>query len=276
MELGINGATTLTADLPTDFSVAGKAGFDFVEIWAGKLIDYLPKGGLAGIRRDLKRAKVRPLTLNSVEHITFNDPSGQVRKLEEFRRLCQLAAAIGCETVLVVPSPRPGRESAKAVERETVRVLQQLSLIAASSRVRLGLEFLGFRDCSVNTLAQCAAIVERVAKPNVGLVLDTFHFYAGRSTLKSIAGVDPRRIFMVHLNDVEQAPREQMHDALRLLPGEGVLPLLGILRELKKIEYQGPFSVEIFRPAYWKRPPQEIARHARAAALSVLDEAGWV
>jgi 2-keto-myo-inositol isomerase len=275
MELGINGATTLTADLPTDIKTAGKAGFDFVEIWAGKLLDYLASGGVAGIRRDLRRARVQPLTLNSVEHITFNDPSGQVRKVEEFRRMCQVAASIRCETVLVVPSPRPARTSLRAIERETVRVLRQFSTMAGDSGVRVALEFLGFRDCSVNTLAQCATIVEQVARPNVGLVLDTFHFHAGRSTARSIADVDPDRIFMVHLNDVERAPRDRMHDALRLLPGEGVIPLVRILRELKAIGYDGRFSVEIFRPSYWKRPPQEIARQARAAAVSLLEEAGW-
>ncbi len=275
MELGINGATTLTADLPTDIQVAGKAGFDFVEIWAGKLFDYLGRGGISGVRRDLKRARVRPLTVNSVEHVTFNDPSGQVRKIEEFRRMCQLAAAIRCQTILVVPSPRP-RASIRAIERETVRVLRQLSTLAADSGVRVALEFLGFRDCSVNTLAQCAAIVEETARPNVGLVLDTFHFHAGGSTLRSIATVDPQRIFMVHLNDVERAPRDRMHDALRLLPGQGVIPLLRILGELKTLGYDGPFSVEIFRPAYWKRPPQEVADQARAATVSLLEEAGWI
>jgi len=274
MQLGINGATTLTANLPTDIAVAGKAGFDFVEIWAGKLLDYLPQGGLAGLRQDLKRARVRPLTINSVEHVTFNDPSGRIRKVEEFQRLCRLANAIGCETVLVVPSPRPARATAQAVERETVQVLRELSTIAARSDVRLALEFLGFADCSINTLADCAAIVEKVNRPNVGLVLDTFHFYAGASKLRSIAEVDPSRIFMVHLNDVERAPRNRMHDALRLLPGKGVLPLLPILRELKGIGYSGPFSIEIFRPAYWKRAPEQIASQARSAALSVLRNAG--
>ncbi len=275
MQLGINGATTLTADLPTDIAVAGQAGFDFVELWAGKLWDYLSIGGLAGLRRDLKRARVRPLTINSVEHITFNDPSGRIRKIEEFGRLCRLAQTIGCETVLVVPSPRPPRCNAQVIKAETVRVLRDLSGIAAKSNVRLALEFLGFADCSVNTLADCASIVTAVNRSNVGLVLDTFHFYAGGSTVKSIASIDPSRIFMVHVNDVEDVPRRQMHDALRLLPGKGVLPLVPILRGINAIGYDGPFSVEIFRPAYWNRDAGQIARLARTATQAVLEQVGF-
>ena len=62
MELGLNGATTLKADLATDIAVAGEAGFDFVEIWAAKLMGYLERGGLPALRRDLKRAGVTAAT----------------------------------------------------------------------------------------------------------------------------------------------------------------------------------------------------------------------
>ncbi len=275
MELGLNGATTLTAELATDIAVAGTTGFDSVEIWAGKLIGYLDTGGLPALRRDLKRAGVRPATLNSVERITFNDPAGHIRMLEEFRRLCRVAESIGCETVLVVPSPRPKGVSAAAIERESVRILRELSRIAAPHGIRLAYEFLGFADCTVNTLAQCAAIVEKAARPNVGLVLDTFHFFAGGSTLASIRQTDPRRIFVVHINDVERAPRRKMHDALRLYPGKGILPLDGILGSLKAIGYDGKFSVEIFRPQYWNQEPLRVAREAQASSLAVLHRAGF-
>jgi 2-keto-myo-inositol isomerase len=274
MQLGLNGATTLKADLATDIAVAGKAGFDFVEIWAAKLVGYLERGGLAALRRDLRRAGVRPATLNSVERVTFNDPSGHVRMLEDFQRFCHVAEAIGCETVIVVPSPRPKGVSLAAIERESVKILRQLSGLARPHGVRLAYEFLGFADCTVNSLAQCATIVEKVARENVGLVLDTFHFFAGGSRLDSIRQVDPRKIFMVHVNDVERAPRREMHDALRLFPGRGIIPLAGILRALKAIGYAGKFSVEIFRPQYWNRPPLQVAREARSTALAALRQAG--
>jgi len=274
MELGLNGATTLKADLATDIAVAGKAGFDFVEIWAAKLMGYLERGGLPALKRDLKRAGIKAATLNSVEHVTFNDPSGHVRMLEDFQRFCRVAEAINAETVIVVPSPRPKGVSLAAIERESVRVLRELSAIARPYGVGLAYEFLGFADCTVNSLAQCAAIVEKVGRPNVGLVLDTFHFFAGGSSLASIREVNPEKIFIVHVNDVERAPRRKMHDALRLFPGKGIIPLTSILRALKAIGYAGRFSVEIFRPQYWNRPPLQVAREARASALVALRQAG--
>jgi 2-keto-myo-inositol isomerase len=274
MELGLNGATTLRADLATDIAVAGRAGFDFVEIWAAKLMGYLERGGLPALNRDLRRAGVKAATLNSVEHVTFNDPSGHVRMLEDFQRYCRVAEAINAETVIVVPSPRPKGVSLAAIERESIRILRELSGIARPFGVRLAYEFLGFADCTVNSLAQCAGIVEKVARPNVGLVLDTFHFFVGGSNVASIREVDPKKIFIVHINDVERAPRRKMHDALRLYPGKGILPLASILRALAAIGYSGGFSVEIFRPQYWARPPLQVAREARKSAVAALRRSG--
>jgi len=275
MELGLNGATTLKADLATDIAVAGRAGFDFVEIWAAKLMGYLDRGGLPALKQDLKRSGVKAVTLNSVERVTFNDPSGHLRMLEDFQRFCRVAEAMGAETVIVVPSPRPKGVSLKAIERESVNILRELSKIAQPYGLKLAYEFLGFADCTVNSLAQCATIVQKVARENVGLVLDTFHFFAGGSTVASIAKVDPRKIFIVHVNDVERAPRRKMHDALRLFPGKGIIPLAQILGAVKAIGYTGKFSVEIFRPQYWDRPPLEVAREARRTTLTALHQAGF-
>jgi sugar phosphate isomerase/epimerase len=65
-----------------------------------------------------------------------------------------------------------------------------------------------------------------------------------------------------------------MHDALRLYPGKGILPLASILRALKAIGYMGGISVEIFRPQYWSRPPLQVAREARKTAVAAVRQAG--
>jgi 2-keto-myo-inositol isomerase len=65
-----------------------------------------------------------------------------------------------------------------------------------------------------------------------------------------------------------------MHDALRLYPGQGIIPLRAILRALKGIGYDGKASVEIFRPQYWARAPLQVAREARSTSLALLREAG--
>ncbi|NIV38359.1 MAG: isomerase, partial [Anaerolineae bacterium] len=68
---------------------------------------------------------------------------------------------------------------------------------------------------------------------------DTCHFYAGGSALHSIDSVDPRKIYIFHINDVEERPMETIEDAHRLLPGEGVIPLDDILAHLQGIGFDG-------------------------------------
>ncbi len=101
-------------------------------------------------------------------------------------------------------------------------------------------------------------------------MIDSFHFYAGGSTIESIEALDPERLFIFHINDAEDLPREELEDKHRLLPGLGILPLPSIIGALKRIGYDRVTSVEIFRPEYWERDPFELAKDARAATLGVM------
>jgi 2-keto-myo-inositol isomerase len=111
-----------------------------------------------------------------------------------------------------------------------------------------------------------------VARPNVGLVIDSFHFYAGGSIIQSIDTLDADRLFIFHINDAEDRPREELEDRHRLLPGLGILPLGEIIAALRRISYGRVTSVEIFRPEYWERDPLQLARDAKAAVARVLGQ----
>src|SRR3989304_4333539 len=68
-----------------------------------------------------------------------------------------------------------------------------------------------------------------LADSRVGLVIDAFHFYAGGSTLEMLDGLDPARLFIVHLDDAEDRPRAELPDAHPPLPGRGVMPLVPLV-----------------------------------------------
>lgn len=271
MLLGFNGATTMKADLPTDIVVAAQAGFEALEIWAAKLDDYLADHSIDELRALFKAHGMHPASINSIERITFRDTEGHEEVKARCRELCAIAQALGCEVIVVVPSPRPEGAAWEGVKAESVTVLRGLAEIAAPYGVRLAFEFLGFADCSVNTLAGAWEIVREVDVPNVGLVIDAFHFYVGGSELSSIDGVDPAKLYIFHINDAEDRPREALTDAHRLLPGEGVIPLAEIVARLKRIGFDGLCSVELFRPEYWERAPADLAAAAKSATLEVVE-----
>ena len=271
MQLALNGATTMRADLETDIRAASEAHFEWLEIWAPKLQTFLQSHDTTDLNNLFAKQNLKPYSINSIERITFRNADEHRNLVAECDALCRVASELTCPFIVVVPSPLPAGVSRSEVVEQSTRVLDELGRIADGRGVSLAFEFLGQTNCSVQTLGLADEIVRRVNRENVGLVIDSFHFFAGGSTIDSISALDPDRLFILHINDAENLPREQLEDRHRLLPGLGILPLKEIIRALKSIGYDGVASVEIFRPEYWERDPFELAREARAAAERALD-----
>lgn len=274
MKLALNGATTMRADLATDLHAAKAAGFDYLEIWAAKLRAFLNERSTAELRDLFAKSGLSPLSINSIEHISFRDAHAYDSIKRECDELSSIAAAVGCPCIVVVPGRLPnGGASRETVIAESVKVLSELCDIAAKHNISLAFEFLGQTDCSVPTLDLAAEIVREANRTNLGLVIDSFHFYAGNSSFEMIEALDPKVIQIFHINDAEDLPRTQLEDRHRLLPGLGILPLQNMIAAFRKIGYDKVASVEIFRPEYWERDPFALARDARAATERVIAEA---
>jgi len=260
----------MTSDLETDVMATAHAGLKALELWAGKMDEYLADHSLGDLKDLLAEQDVAPMSINSLEFITFRgDEYPQIKA--RCRELCQMAQAIGCPTIVVVPSPTPSRETTwEEIVEEHVKVLRDLSDIAAEYGVRLSFELLGFGWCSVRTPRGAWEIVQKTGRDNVGLVVDCAHVYGGGGLFNEIDAVDPAHIFTFHLDDLEDLPKEAITDAKRLLPGLGVIPLDDICRRLQKLGYNGDCSVELFRPEYWEWNPMELAVKVRGSAEKVL------
>jgi 2-keto-myo-inositol isomerase len=274
---GFNGASTGPADLLTDLRAAREANYDALEIRETKLKAYLEaQGSLPALRERLVGAGLEAISLNTIEDSTLRTDMGQKIVLEKCRILCDVAAALACPFVVAVPSPLRRTDPAQ-VSAKTVEALRAMVALAKPYGVRIGFEFLGFADSSVNTLKAAREIVEAVNDPTVGLVIDAFHFYVGGSTWEMLDQLDPTRLFLVHLDDAEKnVPQEQLTDAHRVLPGDGVIPLRDLVHRVHALGYNGVYSIELFRPEYWKWDPAHLARVAlyKMEALFVGLDAG--
>jgi 2-keto-myo-inositol isomerase len=271
MKIALNGATTMHADLATDIKAAGEAGFELIEIWAAKLREFLKSNSVEDLKRLLKENNLEPYSINSIEHITFRNAEDYAKIKAETEELSQIAGEINCPYVVVVPGKLPENASKEEIIDESVRVLNELADIAEKHDVGLAFEFLGQTDCSVQTLDLCREIVEKVDRKNIGLVIDTFHFYAGNSSFEAIESLNPEKLFIFHINDAENLPKEELTDAHRLYPGTGILPIREIKQRFDKIGYDRMVSIEIFRPEYWNENPFEVARKAKEATEKVLE-----
>jgi 2-keto-myo-inositol isomerase len=273
MKLALNGATIMPSPLASDVEIAAECGYGAIEVWAGKLDAYLREHSLEELGGRLAALGLEPWCINSIEDITPRDGVGRAAVLDELREKAAVARAIGAPSIVVVPGTAPGSMGRDARIADAVEMLRAMSDVAGE--VGLAFEFLGKPGCSAPTLDMAIEIVGAVARTNVGMVIDTFHFHAGGSALDDLERVPIERLFVVHLNGCENRPREELTDAHRLYPGEGVIPSAEILSRLRAREYDGVVSIEIFRPEYWAQDPRAVARTAKARAEAILMKAGY-
>jgi 2-keto-myo-inositol isomerase len=252
----INQVTTLGAAFDAECAAYHDAGFRHVELWFPKLKDL----GLAppAVVARLRDAALTPASACAAGNLLWRGGPGPMERRDEVSRHFELAEALGVPRFVIFDyvEAAPLRDDyAVAAER-----LVALAQIAARHRVRIALEFIA-RSRLLGSLRTALQVIRQAAQGNVGLCLDTFHFYAGVSKLEDLDELRPGEVEHVHFHDVPRAvPRELLVDADRIPPGTGVIPLGKVVDALRRIGYAGALSVELFDPAIQKSDPASTAR----------------
>jgi sugar phosphate isomerase/epimerase len=153
-----------------------------------------------------------------------------------------------------------------------------IAAILGEHGIALGLEFLGpktLRDEKqfpfVHTMAQMLELGAAIG-PNVGLLLDCWHWYTSGATLEDLRNLRAEQVVYVHLNDAPRGiERDAQIDLVRDLPAAtGVIDLAGFLQALQSIGYDGPLVVEPFCKALAELPTDA---HRLAAVRDSLSTA---
>lgn len=133
--------------------------------------------------------------------------------------------------------------------------LRRVATILKDHGVKLGLEYVGTRSLLVrgrypfiHTLAETRELIARIGTGNVGVVLDSWHWWTAGDTLDAIRELSADDIILVDLNDAPQGvAKEDQLDNRRQLPGStGVIPMAGFVRTLAALGYDGPVRAEPF------------------------------
>ena len=257
----INQVTTLGAAFDAECSAYHDAGFRSVELWFPKL----KRLGLSppAIVARLREAALTPVSACAAGSFLWRGAPGPVERRAELEAHFGRAEALGVPRFVIFDSVEatPKRDDyAVAAER-----LVSIAELGAKYRVRIALEFIA-RSRLLGSLSTALQVTRQAAQPNVGLCLDTFHFYAGVSKLEDLDELRPGEVEHVHFHDVPRAvPRELLVDADRIPPGLGVIPLMKVVDALRRIGYAGALSVELFDPVFQKSDPAVTARTCYAA-----------
>ena len=159
--------------------------------------------------------------------------------------------------------------------RQHVTRLREVARALREHDVRLGLEYIGPRTSWANrrytfihTLAEMKDLIAEINTGNVGLVLDSWHWWHAGDTVADLLTLQGSEVIAVDLNDAPASiPKEQQSDGRRELPCvTGVIDVGAFLKALNEIGYDGPVRAEPFNQAV-NRMPKEEACEASAVAL---------
>ena len=133
--------------------------------------------------------------------------------------------------------------------------LAEVAAILKDHGLSLGLEFVGpktSRDRSrfpfIHTVEEQLELNEAIGSDNVGILLDSYHWFTSGGSLSEIEKLTGKQIVEVHVNDARPGiPVDQLPDGKRALPcSTGVIDLKGFMAALGKIGYDGPVTCEPF------------------------------
>lgn len=159
--------------------------------------------------------------------------------------------------------------------RQTAYRLRQSALVLADHGLRLGLEYVAPRTSwtrgrypFLHTMAELQELIAAIGSPNVGICLDSWHWFNARDTAQQILNLHGNDIVAVHLNDAPAGLTfDTYRDGQRELPAAtGVIPIASFLDALRQIGYDGPVSAEPNNAAL-RALPMDRALAATAAAM---------
>ena len=180
---------------------------------------------------------------------TFRDGLG---KLPKIAAGLQTAGVSRVGTWL---APSHGELTYRANYRQHVVRLTEIARVLQDHGLRFGLEYVGTQLSMVgkkypfvHTLAEARELIADLGTRNVGLVLDTWHWWTAGDTVADLRGLTNAEVVSVDLNDApKDLAKAQQKDNERELPvATGVIDTAGFLQALVAINYDGPVRPEPF------------------------------
>jgi 2-keto-myo-inositol isomerase len=249
-------------DFRTAMEGYAKAGIRAVEPQLTKVREFAQKESPAAARRLLEDLGLR--AVSSSNQLGLAEPGdARAQSLEDLKWKVELAQAIGCDRI-VAPSAGTGQYTEDDYKRG-VDNLREAADIAKPFGVTVMLEFTR-TSRFVASLPTALKVVREANHPNVRVMLDTYHFWAGISKFEDLELLRDGELYHLHFEDVPaDPPREILGQPNRVFPGEGIAPLRRIIELLKRKKYAGAASLELFNPAIQSMDPYQVATRARAA-----------
>jgi sugar phosphate isomerase/epimerase len=249
----VGGAIGVSVGQKEIIALAKRYGFESVEARPGELAA-MDDAGIQEVASSVKEAGLKwgsaglPVDFRK-DKDTFKE---QLRKLPKQAKALQTAGVDRVSTwIMPTHAERTYMENFELHSNRLRRVAE----ILKDHGQRLGMEYVGTQTLLIrdrypflHTLAETQELMDSIGTGNVGVVLDSWHWWTSGDSLEQIEKLNGEDVILVDANDAPKGvAREDQLDGNRQLPAStGVIPIKGFLQSLTKIGYDGPVRAEPF------------------------------
>ena len=266
---------TLGKDLPLEkkVEVVARSSFDALEPWDRELTAYEEAGGSL---KDLgKKIHDKGIFVPSVIGLwgsLGNTKEDFESRLEEHHTRLRMIRDIGSEHVQIIPDLQKRETFTKEIGAWCYRRISEIAL--NDYGLKTGIIFLNAVP-ELQTMSDAVDVGMMSGWPDAKIIPDTYHNFHGGTETNALRMLNPNAIAIFQFADSPEGlePQDTWCDEKRVLPGDGILPLVEQLRILYEIGYTGCVSLELYNPIYRKREPNEFLKEAHQKTLGIIKQA---
>ena len=270
MLLSIHQNTSRAAGYRGSLEGWARAGIKYVELNDVLLEDFLESDTLPAARRVLTNGGLTPVSAGAVLPDIWIPGPARAASLETWRKRCDQFSSLGLQKIYA-PSTTTRPVTAEDFAA-TPDCLREAGEIAREYDLTAMVEFIR-TSTHLATLTSLLNVVRAAAHPSVRPMLDFFHFWSGLSKFEDLDLLEPGELAHAHFQDLLDTPRELIDNEARLIPGDGIAPVVRIIQKLKKKQYTGALSVELFRADVVGADPFQVATEIRQKCEAVMRQA---
>ncbi|MEP6962803.1 MAG: sugar phosphate isomerase/epimerase family protein, partial [Acidobacteriota bacterium] len=273
MVLSIHQTTSRNAGYQGSLEGWAKAGIKYVEIESGALDGFLKTETIETARKVITDLGLTPVSGAAVLADIWIPGTARAASLETWKKRCEQFAGLGLRKIYC-PSITNRKVTADDF-KATPEAIRESGDIAKSFNLTAMIEF-ARTSTHLATLSSALTMIREANHPNVRPMLDCFHFWSGWSKFEDLDMLKPGELAHVHFQDILDTPRELIDNNGRVIPGDGVAPLVKILQKLKEKQYAGPLSVELFLARLTGGDAQATGAEIKQKCDAVMQKAGVV
>ena len=266
---------TLGKDLPLEkkVEVVARSSFDALEPWDRELTAYEESGGsLKDLGKNIHDKGIFVPSVIGLWGSLGNTKEDFESRLEEHHKRLRMIRDIGSEHVQIIPDLQKRETFTKEIGAWCYRRISEIAL--NDYGLKTGIIFLNAVP-ELKTMSDAVDVGMMSGWPDAKIIPDTYHNFHGGTETNALRMLNPNAIAIFQFADSPEGlePQDTWCDEKRVLPGDGILPLVEQLRILYEIGYTGCVSLELYNPIYRKREPNEFLKEAHQKTLGIIKQA---